>query len=148
MAFTVRRTTPLPPQQAFDALTDVTAHGRYIPLTRAETDDGAPRLGWSFQMVTGRGPLRVRDAMTVTAWEPGRRMRIVKTGRPLDGWAEVRVRPAGSGSLVEWTEELGLRVPGLVRLTRRVGDLLAPSMFAAVIDGVVDEAEARLRAPA
>jgi hypothetical protein len=146
VSFTVRRTTPLPPEEAFAALTDVRRHAPFVPLTRAEPAPGGPHLGWHFDMVTGRGPLRVRDRMVVTAWEAGRRMRVVKTGRPIDGWADLRVRPAGAGAIVEWQVELGVRVPGLVGLSRRVGDVAAPAMYEAVVDGVLGEAEARAAA--
>ncbi|HYN28951.1 MAG TPA: SRPBCC family protein [Dermatophilaceae bacterium] len=148
MSFTVRRTTPLAPEQAFAALTDVRRHAPFVPLTRAEPAAGPPHVGWFFDMVTGRGPLRVRDRMVVTAWEPGRRMRVVKTGRPIDGWADLRVRPAGAGAIVEWQVELGVRAPGLARLSRRVGDAVAPAMYAAVVDGVLAEAEAQASARA
>jgi carbon monoxide dehydrogenase subunit G len=148
MSFTVRRTTPLSPEAAFAALTDVRNHAPFVPLTRAEPAPGEPHVGWVFDMVTGRGPARFRDRMVVTAWEPGRRMRVVKTGRPVDGWADLRVRPAGAGAIVEWQVELGVRVPGLVRLSRRIGDAAAPAMYGAVVDGVLAEAEARAsRAP-
>ena len=141
MAFTVRRTTPLSPARTWAALTDVRRHAEHVPLTRAVTDDGPPRVGWWFEMVTGVGPLAVRDRMVITVWEPTETMRVVKTGRPLAGWAELRLRPVGQGTLVEWDEELGLRLPGTARLTRAVGDRVAPTMFERVVDGVLAAAE-------
>ena len=85
----------------------------------------------------------VYPALTITALEPGRRLRLVKTGRFLHGWADIEVGPdpqAPGGSRVEWTEEIWL--PGLRRLTRPLGDRLGPLLFGPVVEGVLHRAEA------
>lgn len=156
MPFTLTRESVADPVLLWSVVTDVTGHGRWVPLTTMVTDPGPPRVGWGFAGVTGLGPARFRDAMVVTVWEPPTaldpqgRMRLVKTGRPLRGWAEVTVAPRtpapgarSGGSTVTWTEDLGPRGPGLSRaldpVSRRAGGLL----FGRVLDGLVAEADAR-----
>lgn len=141
MAFTIRRASSAPPDAVWQALTDFASHAAAVPFTRVEGDLGAgPRLGWTFTMVTGVGPVALRDRMVITEWHPPHHYRVVKTGRGLDGWAEVRVTPAGSGTTVDWTEELGTRIPLARRLSRWVGDRIAPLLFARVIDALLADA--------
>ena len=146
MAFTVRRRTALPPEVAWSALTDLAEHTRHVPLTDVEVPAAGLHLGAEVVAWTRLGPLRAADRMLVTALEPGHRLRMVKTGRFLAGWAEITVtadpREVGDpvGSRVEWTEELWL--PGLRRLTRPAGDRLGAVLFARVVDGVLSRARA------
>ena len=122
MAFTVSRRTTLAPEVAWSAVTDLAEHTRHVPLTDLEVPPGGLVLGTEVVAWTRLGPLAAADRMLVTALEPGRRLRLVKTGRFLHGWADIRVTadpgPSG-GALVEWTEEIWL--PGLRRLTRPRG---------------------------
>jgi hypothetical protein len=141
MAFTVSRRTTLAPGVAWSALTDLTEHTRHVPLTDVEVPPGGLALGAEVVAWTRFGPLAAADRMLVTALEPGRRLRLVKTGRFLHGWADIRVEadPATpGGSLVEWVEELWL--PGLRRLTRPLGDRLGPLLFSRVVDGLLARA--------
>jgi hypothetical protein len=135
VSFTVRRESDLPPQSAFAALSDLAAHGAFVPLTDVSVVDAQLAVGGEVRAVTRLGPLRLTDRMRVTVLDPGRRLRLVKTGWVLDGWADIRVteRPGG-GSIVEWTEELWL--PGLGP-TRYLGDLLGPSLFGPTVDGLL-----------
>ena len=143
MAFTVSRRSLLAPEVAWSALTDLAEHTRHVPLTDVEVPPGGLALGAEVVATTRLGPLAAADRMLVTALEPGRRLRLVKTGRFLHGWADIRVdddRAAGGGSLVEWVEELWL--PGLRRLTRPLGDRLGPLLFSRVVDGLLARADA------
>ncbi len=145
MAFTVRRRSPLPPERAWQALTDFAGHGRHIPLTRVTTDPGQPQVGWRFVGVTRAGPVGFSDPMHLTAWEPPHRFRMVKTGWLLAGWAEVVVDADGTGSLVTWIEEIALRAGPARGLTGRAGDVFAPRMYASVIDGLLRDAATERR---
>ncbi len=143
MAFTVRRRTTLSPEAAWTALTDLAEHTRHVPLTDLEVPDAGLTVGTEVVAWTRLGPLGLADRMLVTALEPGRRLRLVKTGHFLRGWAEITVEPdpvATTGSLVGWTEELWL--PGLRRLTRPAGDRLGVVLFSRVVDGLLARAVA------
>ncbi len=141
MAFTVSRRTELAPEAAYAALTDLAEHTRHVPLTDIAVPEGGLRLGAEVVAWTRLGPLAAADRMLVTALEPGRRLRLVKTGWLLRGWADITVDPdpaTAGGSLVTWTEELWL--PGLHRLTRPAGDRLGPELFSRVVDGLLARA--------
>lgn len=138
MVFSVRRATAQSPDVVWRELADVAAHARHVPLTRVETDGTPPRLGWGFTMVTRLGPLPLlRDRMVLTEWAPPRRFRVVKIGRGLDGWAEVRVIPHTTGCEVVWTEEIGTRLPLTRRLSRVIGDRVGPGVFGRVVDALL-----------
>ena len=139
MAFTVRRTSTLPARTAWEVLTDLPEHTRHVPLTDVEVGAGGLALGTEVRAVTRLGPVAGADRMLVTAYEPGRRLRLVKTGWFLRGWADITVHDAPGGSRVEWAEELWL--PGLHRLTRPVGDRLGPLLFGRVVEGLLAAAE-------
>lgn len=144
MAFTIRRATTLPREQAFTVVTDLPEHTRHVPLTDVAVPEGGLVLGAEVNAVTRLGPIAGADRMLVTALEPGHRLRLVKTGWFLRGWADITVEDAAAGaggSEVVWTEELWL--PGLRRLTRPVGDRLGPLLFGRVVEGLVAGAEAR-----
>lgn len=149
MPFTVSRRTALSPARAWAALSDLAEHARHAPLTDLEVPEGGLALGREVIAWTRLGPLAMADRMLVTAFEPGRRLRMVKTGRLLRGWADIVVEPdtdAPGGARVAWTEELWL--PGLRRLTRPVGDRLGVVLFTRVVDGVLARAAAAPAAPA
>lgn len=141
MAFTIRRVTTLPREVAWAAVTDLPEHTRHVPLTEVSVPAGGLTLGAEVAAVTRLGPLAGADRMLVTALEPGHRLRLVKTGWFLRGWADIRVVDEVHGSAVEWTEELWL--PGLRRLTTPVGDRLGPRLFTGVVEALVTAAEAR-----
>ena len=145
MAFTVLRTTALAPDLAWSSLTDLAEHTHDVPFTDVVVPDGGLVLGAEVVASTRFGPLSAADRMLVTALEPGRRLRLHKTGRLLRGWAEITVtedprRPGGA--VVSWVEELWL--PGLARVTRPLGDRLGPLLFGRVVDGVLARATARV----
>jgi len=143
VSFTITRRTHLAPEAAWSALTDLAEHTRHVPLTDLEVPESGLALGTEVVAWTRLGPLGLADRMLVTALEPGRRLRLVKTGRFLHGWAEIRVAAdpvAPTGSLVSWTEEIWL--PGLRRVTRSGGDRLGRVLFTRVVDGLLARAEA------
>lgn len=139
MAFTIRRRTGLDPTEAWAAVADLRAHTRHVPLTDVEVRGDGLALGTEVVAVTRLGPLAAADRMVVTGLASGRRLRLVKTGWFLRGWADIEVRDAGDGTEVGWTEELWL--PGLRRLTRPVGDRLGPLLFGRVVDGLLADAD-------
>jgi uncharacterized protein YndB with AHSA1/START domain len=146
MVFTVRRASPLPPERAWRAVTDFARHARYVPFTTVSTEPGDPHVGWRFVGVTGARRLGFSDPMHLTAWEPPHRFRMVKTGWLLAGWAEVVLEDdGGGGSVLTWTEEISAHAGPASSLTRRAGDLVAPRMFAVVVDGLLRDAEAEDR---
>ena len=141
MAFTVTRRSALAPPVAFAALSDLAEHTRHVPLTDLEVPDAGLALGTEVVAWTRLGPLAAADRMLVTALEPGRRLRLVKTGWLLRGWADITVDPdpgAPGGSLVRWSEELWL--PGLRGLTTPAGDRMGRVLFSRVVDGLLARA--------
>ncbi|MFB9512824.1 hypothetical protein [Streptomyces purpureus] len=144
--FVVERRTAMSAAEAWERVTDWSAHAAGVPLTRARTvTPGPPGLGSRFVVRTGVGRLGVDDPMEVVRWEPpsaGRPgvCRLAKRGRVVLGRAEITVYAEGSGARVVWEEALRLR--GLPRLfdpaLRRAGRLL----FGRALAGVLAE-EAR-----
>ena len=141
-AVTARRRVAASVDEVWERVTDVVAHGPHVPLTSISLD--APLgLGRTFVARTALGPLGFHDPMTVTGWPPPPaprpRMRLVKRGRVLGGWAEIDVRPVDGGAEVSWTEEIypasPLRPLGrpVARLTRRA----TAAMLDRVLDGVL-----------
>jgi len=135
-------------------VTDVRNHARWVPLTRI---DAAPRLavGDRFVAVTGPGARRrgwgLHDRMVVeradppdpTSGSPGRAV-YRKLGPVLLGTAEVRVSPAGDGSVLEWSEDVHVR--GLPRtLTAWALRPVLGAMLRVVARRVVDELEGSTR---
>src|SRR5687768_16208269 len=118
MAFTVLRTTALAPDLAWSALADLAEQTHAVTVTDLDVPDGGLVLGAEVVASNRFGHLAADDRMLVIALEPGRRLRLHKTGRLLRGWAEITVtedprRPGGA--VVSWVEELWL--PGLARVT-------------------------------
>ena len=150
-AFSLQRTSPAAPAAVWDVLTDFAGHERWIPMTRMRLDPGEPRVGWGWAGVSGVGPLAFADAMVLSRWEPpsregqsAGRFAMLKVGRVLDGWADVRVVPApGGGATVTWTEDISLRPRPVRRLTQPLVDRAARAMFASALDAMLEEAARR-----
>jgi hypothetical protein len=138
VAFTIRRRTTLGCEPTWFAVTDLRNHTRHVPLTDVEVHGDGLVLGAEVVAVTRVGPLAFADRMLVTAVEPGRRLRLVKTGWFLRGWADIEVSGSTTGAEVVWTEEIWL--PGVRRLTRPLGDRLGPLLFGRVVDGLLADA--------
>lgn len=138
MAFEITRRTTLSRADAWDAVSDLAAHAAHVPLTEVLVDDPPLRLGTRVVALTRLGPLAFADTMLVTAHDPAQRLRLVKTGRILRGWAEITVvddPDAPGGSVVSWREELWLVALG--RMTRPIGDRFGPRIFGPVVDGLL-----------
>ncbi|MFF4471585.1 SRPBCC family protein [Streptomyces sp. NPDC001599] len=120
--FSLERTAPLAPAEAWRRLTRWERHGDTVPLTRVTAEPPGPtRPGTLVVARTGAGPLAFDDPMEVTLWEPPRadapgRCRLVKRGRVVRGRAEIEVGTAPGGrARVRWREELDVRlVPPLL----------------------------------
>ncbi|WP_156971291.1 SRPBCC family protein [Knoellia sinensis] len=130
------RESPLPPERLWQRLAAIPDHTQAVPLTTTLSGPGSPSNGWAFTVRTALGPFHFDDTMTVESWDPPRLWRVRKTGR-LEGWAEAVVHPYAGGSRVTWTEELWLGVPGLRRVTTRIGDRVGPWLFGRVLDRIV-----------
>lgn len=131
--FTVHLDSPLPAAEAWRRVLDLHAHTAVIPLTTVTGEAmSADRLvpGSRFVARTGVGPVGFDDVMVVesitapstdhagTAW-------IQKEGRVVGGSIDLRVAPAGTGSTVEWSQQIGVRgVPRLLDpVVARVAEL-------------------------
>jgi hypothetical protein len=120
--FSLERTVPLAPAEAWRRLTRWERHGDTVPLTRVTAGPPGPtRPGTLVVARTGAGPLAFDDPMEVTLWQPPRedspgRCRLVKRGRLVRGWAEIEVAAGPGGrARVGWREELDVRlVPPLL----------------------------------
>lgn len=142
-AVTVRRRVAATVDQVWSRVTDVVAHGPHVPLTSITLDEPLD-LGRTFVARTAVGPLGLDDPMTVTGWSPppapAPSLRLVKSGRVLDGWAEIVVRPDEEGAEVTWTEEI-LPAPAPLRLLARPADRLTrratEAMLGRVLDGLL-----------
>ena len=111
---------PLPAERAWDLVTDVRNHARWIPFTRIDAAHPL-RVGDTFSAATGPAGalhrLSLVDRMTVTATTPptttpprAGRATYRKLGPVRGGGAEVLVEPAGPGaSTVTWVEDIHVR---------------------------------------
>lgn len=144
---------PVPAEQAWDLVTDVRNHARWIPLTRIDADHPL-RVGDAFAAVTGpratRGGRGLVDRMRVTAASPpttapprAGRAAYRKLGPVLLGTAEVRVAPLGPHACtVTWLESIHLR--GLpAGLVAPVARPLAAAMVRSALRAVAAELASR-----
>lgn len=129
--FRVLVPSSLPAAATWRRVLDLRAHDRLIPLTHVTGGMvAADQLGAGSRFVarTGLGPVGFDDPMVVeevrppAGQEPGL-ARIRKEGKVIHGWIELRVLPGGTGSVVDWRQEI--RVSGVPRalgwLTAGVG---------------------------
>jgi hypothetical protein len=115
--FSLERTAPLAPDEAWRRLTAWHRHGDAVPLTRVRVSTPPPTgVGTVVVARSGLRPLSVDDTMEVTVWQPPHdgapgRCRLEKRGRLVRGWAEIEVRPGPGGrARVVWREELDVRL--------------------------------------
>lgn len=111
---------PIPAEQAWELVTDVRNHARWIPFTRIDAAHPLA-VGDAFAAVTGpratRGGRGLVDRMRVTAATPPTtspprpgRAAYLKVGPVLRGTAEVLVAPLGpQACTVTWLESIHLR---------------------------------------
>ncbi|WP_374971298.1 SRPBCC family protein [Terrabacter sp. BE26] len=132
-SFTVHLDSTLPAPEAWRRVLDLHAHTAVIPLTTVTGEAmSADRLvpGSRFVARTGVGPVGLDDVMVVEAItqpsddRPGMAW-IQKEGNVVRGAIDLRVAPAGSGSTVEWVQQIGVRgVPRLLDpVVARVAEL-------------------------
>ncbi|MEZ5115168.1 MAG: SRPBCC family protein [Candidatus Nanopelagicales bacterium] len=99
-----------PPETVFAAVTDWPGQGRWMLGTRVQavggdgTGEGARLEAW-----TGTGRVGFLDTMTITRWDPPRRVDVLHTGRVVRGTGtmEVVALPGGRSRFV-WSEDLDL----------------------------------------
>lgn len=105
----VRVAVDAPAQVVWDAVTDWPRQSDWMLATTVELLSGDGRSpGSRVVAVTGVAGVGVRDTMTVTAWEPPHRVRVLHDGRLLRGPGLIEVRPRDGGSELTWSEDLAL----------------------------------------
>ena len=151
--FEISRVVKATPEQVWRVVTDWGGYVRWMPLTKIRQDPGETRVGWSFAGLTGVGRLRFSDSMVLTDWSPpvqgSGTFRLVKTGRLLGGWAQVRVSPAADpggapgtrATRLDWRERITVRPAPLGALVDPVLSPLNKRLFTSVIAAMAAEAE-------
>ncbi len=110
--FTVTHNFAAPPQRVWKDMLDWEGHGDWVPATRVEIDSGDPhQVGGRFTGYTGIGPLMLVDRMEVAeiTWDATTSTgycKVNKIGPVLSGTAGFTVSPHGSGSRIEWFENV------------------------------------------
>jgi carbon monoxide dehydrogenase subunit G len=100
-----------PVADVWEYLVDWRRQREWIWLTTVvPLDDDAHRVGGRVRARTGLGPLGFTDPITVTTWDPPRRLDLLHTGRVVRGEATTLVEPAGTATRVSWEERID--VPG------------------------------------
>lgn len=118
MGVVVSRDLPASPERVWSVLVSWERQAEWMPMTQVRVVSGEG-IGTRLVAVTGIGPLRVVDPMTVTEWEPGRRCTVWHEGRVLNGPAAFIVEDrARNGCRLTWRED--------VRLPRLVSVLIKP----------------------
>lgn len=127
----MKRLLPLPAADAFDLVTDVREHGRWIPLTRVQAPARALQPGDRVSALTAGV---FRDRMVVTDVIAGRLLALRKAGPLLAGTTTIAVTPRGAGdSVVQWTYDAYLAGPLPRALTGPVVTAALEAMAALVL---------------
>ncbi|HET8987463.1 MAG TPA: SRPBCC family protein [Humibacillus sp.] len=116
-AFDVHLDTDLPAAEAWRRVLDLRAHSEVIPLTTMTGDQleaAALVSGSRFVARTALGPVGFDDVMVVDSIEQptdgsGAWARIHKEGKLIHGTIDVTVTPRGSGSTVDWAQQIRVR---------------------------------------
>ena len=159
--FHLTRACAAPPATVWDVVTDFAAYGAWMPLTRMRVDAGLPRPGWGFVATSGVWRLAFSDPMLVTVWEPPGavgvgRLRVVKTGWLLGGWAEVRVESEGvesegvesdrvgtgrTGTRLDWQEDVDVRPLPFKRLLAPLLSRFSRWLYGRALDAMIARAQ-------
>lgn len=115
--FTVVIDTELGAAEAWRRILDLRAHSAVIPLTTvtgdalsaAELRPGSRFIGRTAIGRLGFDDPMVVDEITSPTDETGGVARLRKEGRTIRGSIDVRVTPTGTGSRVEWEQEIRVR---------------------------------------
>ncbi|EWT01352.1 hypothetical protein N865_08500 [Intrasporangium oryzae NRRL B-24470] len=115
--FAVRILSPLPADQAWARILDLRAHSAVIPLTTLTGDilyAAGLVPGSRFVARTALGPIGFDDSMVVDeVTQPtaghGAWARIRKEGKAIRGLIELTITPQGTGSRVEWSQDISVR---------------------------------------
>lgn len=138
--FDLSRTVPLSAQEAWHRVTDWPGHSR-MPLTRVRVAAGSGTEPGSVVLArTGAGPVGFDDPMEITVWQPPAAgapglCRLEKRGRVVRGWAEIRVEPVGTGSVVAWREDI--RCAGMPPAVDRLLAAAGRPVFGRVLDALL-----------
>jgi carbon monoxide dehydrogenase subunit G len=149
--FHLTRHSAAPPTAVWDVVTDFAAYGDWMPLTRMRVDEGGPRPGWGFAGISGLGRFGFSDSMLLTVWEPPGdegvgTFRIVKTGRLLGGWAQVRVEPDGAGTRLDWHEDVVVRPLPFKRAVAPLLSWASVRLYGRAVDAMIVRAQRQARA--
>ena len=96
-----------PLESVWDAAADLAAHGRWMADVESIEFDSEARQGPGtvMRVATRVGPFRTVDIMTVTTWEPGRRISVEHRGL-FTGRGEFELSPVGGATRFTWSEEI------------------------------------------
>lgn len=112
----VRRTIGADPETVWEALADIAAHVEWMADARAIrfTSDRTEGVGTAFVCDTKVGPLRLRDHMEVTEWDPERAMAVRHVGL-VTGEGRFTLHARRRGTELAWEETLRFPwwIPGL-----------------------------------
>jgi carbon monoxide dehydrogenase subunit G len=104
----VSRVIAVPPERAWQVLTDWERQGDWIPATRVHSRNGH-QVGGRIEAWTGVGPVGFLDTMTITVYDPPRYCEVLHTGRVVRGPGVFAVEPLSLTSCrVMWEEHLDL----------------------------------------
>lgn len=124
--------------------TDWPGHGRFFPLTTVHADPGQCSVGTRVTATTRVGPLRLRDPMVITSWEPpGERgeCELQKEGRVLAGRTTLLVERTADGSRLRWSTDVGPAGRRTRRVLAPLSKITALPLYRHVVRGIVREAE-------
>jgi uncharacterized protein YndB with AHSA1/START domain len=96
-----------PLSEVWDAAADLEGHVRWMADVESiefgsEVRQGA---GTEMRVATRVGPFRTVDVMTVTEWEPPRRISVLHRGF-FTGRGEFDISPVGGATRFTWTEDI------------------------------------------
>jgi carbon monoxide dehydrogenase subunit G len=128
------------PERVWELLADWEASAEWMVdatsvLVLGEQREG---VGTRVRAVTRIAGISLTDVMTVTEWEPARRLEVFHEGRPIHGRAWFELSPQAGGTHFDWVEDL---TPPLGRLGEMGGRVLR-----APIEAVLRKSLMKLRA--